>query len=237
MDFSMSKFFNNMKKKKKELSEADIAAQQEEARRQAIADFNVKNAGRYWIDPDKAPTDEDVADAKKEYEDVTKALNEKNDYVIADSHNALRVAKFMKEFIEHTFWQKRSFVGVLNFSALMKDFIEHFDEENPCDLVLEFGPMQFAYMMFENFGGVGVQSANWMAENWDEYLPIYEKLHELIDWYQGEVRKSESLSTKWTLMSQGYYMNILENVEEKTTDGNDESEETADSSVEAETAE
>ena len=203
---------------KNEANVVDQTAKLEDERRKAIAEFNVQNMGKFWIDPDKVPTDEDIENVKKEFEERTKALQEKKDYLVADKSNALRVAKFMKDFNDNSVWSQRMFVGVLNFSALMNDFIENFDENNPKDLVMEYAPMQYAFLLFENYGGVGIDSARHMAEIWDEYLPIYETLHELVDWYKNEADKCDELKEKWAMFEQGYYLHILEGTEEDPRD-------------------
>lgn len=206
---------------KNEANVVDQTAKHEEERRKAIAEFNVQNMGKFWIDPDKVPTDEDIENVKKEFEERTKALQEKKDYLVADKSNALRVAKFMKDFNDNSVWSQRMFVGVLNFSALMNDFIESFDENNPKDLIMEYAPMQYAFLLFENYGGVGIESARHMAEIWDEYLPIYDTLHELVDWYKNEANKCDELKEKWAMFEQGYYLHILEGTEEDPRDEND----------------
>lgn len=202
--------------KKTEKNVNDAASQTarlEEERRKAIAEFNVQNMGKYWIDPDKVPTSEDIENVKKEFEERTKALQEKKDYIVADKNNALRVAKFMKDFNDNSLWSQRMFVGVLNFSALMNDFIEGFDENNPVDLILEYAPVQYAFLLFENYGGIGIDSARHMAEIWDEYLPIYETLHELVDWYKKEADTCDKLKEKWAMFEQGYYLHVLDDTE------------------------
>jgi len=203
---------------KNEANVVDQTAKLEDERRKAIAEFNVQNMGKFWIDPDKVPTDEDIENVKKEFEERTKALQEKKDYLVADKSNALRVAKFMKDFNDNSPWSQRMFVGVLNFSGLMNDFIENFDENNPKDLIIEYAPMQYAFLLFENYGGVGIDSARHMAEIWDEYLPIYETLHELVDWYKKEANKCDELKEKWAMFEQGYYLHILEGTEEDPRD-------------------
>ena len=93
------------KKTKKADEAAQNAEKQAAARLAAIREFNLNNAGEAWIDPDKIPTEEDVNAAKKEFEERTIALRDKNDYLVADEANAVRVAKFLKKFIENGFWQ------------------------------------------------------------------------------------------------------------------------------------
>lgn len=204
---------------KKVLKEAAKEAEKrEQERRSAIADFNVNQMGKMWIDPDKIPTEDDIANAKKEFEEFTKSIQEKQDFLIADKPNALRVAKFMQNVIDRSAWQGMFYVGILRFHAQMEDFINSFDENNPVDLVLDYGAMQFAYLMFKDFGGIGLESANWMAENNEEFVPIMDKLHEHNDWYEFQVKKSENLKQRWAAMEQGYYLVILEGADEDVVD-------------------
>ena len=223
------------KKTEKNVNDAaSQAARLEEERRKAIAEFNVQNMGKYWIDPDKVPTSEDIENVKKEFEERTKALQEKKDYIVADKNNALRIAKFMKDFNDNSLWSQRMFVGVLNFSALMNDFIEGFDENNPVDLILEYAPVQYAFLLFENYGGIGIDSARHMAEIWDEYLPIYETLHELVDWYKKEADTCDKLKEKWAMFEQGYYLHVLDDTEIDPRESEQPAEEKADIEIKSE---
>lgn len=211
-----------MSKKKTNVAVTE-AEQHEIERRKAISEFNAHNMGKYWIDPDKIPTDEDVASAKKAFEDAVLAIQNKKDYLIADHANALRVATFLRTFIERAMWTSRMFVGVLNFRALLNDFIENFDESNPVNFELDFPATQFIHIMLDNYGGVGIESANWMAENWDEYLPIYETIHEIVEKYEADVKRTENLKEVWGMFEQGYYLVCLEDVvpvTEETTEEN-----------------
>lgn len=205
-------------KEKNELDDVQIAAQKEAERRKVISEFNVNNMGKFWIDPDKTPTEDDINRAKADFEAAANALKERKDYVIADKDNALRVAKFMKEFNDNSFWTQRMFVGVLNFSDLLNEFIKNFDENNQKELSLEYSPVQYAFILFENYAGFGYEAAKHMAEIWDEYLPIYERLHELVDEYKAETQKIEDLKDRWAMMSQGYYAYVMSGAESDPTD-------------------
>ena len=191
----------------------------------AIREFNMQNVGSMWIDPEKVPSDEDVEQAKKDYEERAIALKDKKDYFIADKANALRVAKFLKDFIENSYWQKQFFVGVINFSEYITTFINECEKE-PKDLVMEYGPMQFAFLMLDNRMGHGLEDAKHMAEIWDEFVPIYDTLHELDDWYKKEVETIKRLQNRWGMLAQGYYLVLLDPEDHKQ-------EEILDSSVES----
>lgn len=198
-----------MAKKKSSGQNIGTAEQNAAQRLAAIREFNLNNAGEMWIDPEKTPTQEDIDKAKEEFEQRTIALRDKKDYLIADAPNALRVAKFLKNFIENAFWTQRYFVGVINFSDYITKFIEECEKEEK-DLVMDYGPMQFAFLMCENYAGKGLEDAKKMADMWDEYVPIYDTLRTHVDWYNTEVKQCEKLKQRWGMLSQGYYLVLLD---------------------------
>lgn|SRR5574344_233751 len=195
------------RKKEVEAAAADAAAQQSE-RLSTIRDFNMNSNGEFWIDPNKVPTEDDVAAAKKDFEDAVEALQNKKDYLVADEANALRVAEFLHNFIHDGFWSGQFFRGVVNFEGYITGFINECMKK-PKALVMEYGPMQFCEVMLENFIGKGYDDAAQMAEIWDEYVPIYDTLKDHTTWYEGEIAKIKKLQQRWGLFTQGYYAVIL----------------------------
>ena len=191
--------------KKEKKAAADAAAKQAEQRLDAISEYNINNMGSSWIDPKRVPTEEDVNAAKEEFETRTKALQEKNDYLVADAPNALRVAKFLKDFISNGFWAQRYFVGVINFVEYIDKFIEECEKEEK-DLVMEYPPLQFCMLMLENYAGFGLEAAKKMAELWDQYVPVYDTIRDHIEWYNAEAKMCERLKQRWGMLAQGYYL-------------------------------
>ena len=211
-----------MAKKKEKV--ADVATQNAEKaaaqRLAAIQEFNRQNAGEAWIDADRVPTEEEINEAKESYEKRTIALRDKNDYLVADEANALRVAKFLKKFIENGFWTQRYFVGVINFSDYITKFIAELEgtpeqEAVRKPLVMEYGPLQFCYLMLENYAGHGLEDAKKMAEMWDEYVPIHDTIRDHIEWYNNEVKMCEALKQRWGMLAQGYFLVLLTSENEK----------------------
>ena len=211
-----------MAKKKEKV--ADVATQNAEKaaaqRLAAIQEFNRQNAGEAWIDAERVPTEEEINEAKEAYEKRTIALRDKNDYLVADEANALRVAKFLKKFIENGFWTQRYFVGVINFSDYITKFIAELEgtpeqEAVRKPLVMEYGPLQFCYLMLENYAGHGLEDAKKMAEMWDEYVPIHDTIRDHIEWYNNEVKMCEALKQRWGMLAQGYFLVLLTSENEK----------------------
>ena len=211
-----------MAKKKEKV--ADVATQNAEKaaaqRLAAIQEFNRQNAGEAWIDAERIPTEDEINEAKEIYEKRTIELRDKNDYLVADENNALRVAKFLKKFVENGFWTQRYFVGVINFSEYITKFIEDLEGTSEQEavrkpLTMEYGPLQFCYLMLENYAGHGLEDAKKMAEMWDEYIPIYDTIREHIEWYNNEVKVCEALKQRWGMLAQGYFLVLLNLDEDK----------------------
>ena len=205
-----------MAKKKEKV--ADVATQNAERaaaqRLAAIQEFNRQNAGEAWIDAERIPTEDEINAAKEDYEKRTVALRDKDDYLVADEANALRVAKFLKKFVEGGFWTQRYFVGVINFSEYITKFIAELEgtpeqEAVRKPLTMDYGPLQFCYLMLENYAGHGLEDAKKMAEMWDEYVPIYDTIREHIEWYNAEVKMCEALKQRWGMLAQGYFLVLL----------------------------
>lgn len=207
-----------VRKKKETRNEAEIFAAE---RAKYIQNYNLNNAGKMRIEPDKTPTEDDIKNAKEEYENRVKALQEKKDYFIADKENALRVANFLKTYNEMNIWvgtpAQPLFVGVLNFHDYITKFIEECEKE-PKDLIMEYGPMQFCFVSFQNYCGKGIEGANHMAEIWDEFIAIYDVLRDNVEYYNKEVEKCNELNDRWALMSQGFYAVILDVNESETAE-------------------
>lgn len=207
-----------VRKKKETRNEAEIFAAE---RAKYIQNYNLNNAGKMRIEPDKIPTEDDIKNAKEEYENRVKALQEKKDYFIADKENALRVANFLKMYNETNIWvgtpTQPLFVGVLNFHDYITKFIEECEKE-PKDLIMEYAPMQFCFVSFQNYCGKGIEGANHMAEIWDEFIAIYDVLRDNVEYYNKEVEKCNELNDRWALMSQGFYTVILDVNESETAE-------------------
>ena len=62
------------KTEKKESAVADQAKRLEEERKKAIAEFNTQYMGKFWIDPDKVPTDKDIEDVKAVFIEKLKTM-------------------------------------------------------------------------------------------------------------------------------------------------------------------
>ena len=210
------------KKKKDSRNEAELFAAE---RAKYIRDFNINNAGKMRIEPDKVPTEDDIKNAREEYEARVTALKEKNDYFVADKENALRVAKFLKTYNETNIWvgtpTQPLFVGVIRFQEYITKFIEECEKE-PKELVMEYGPMQFCFVAMSNYCGMGLEGANHMMEIWDEFIPIYDALRDNIEYYKQEVEKCNELNDRWALMSQGFYTVILKVNEEENQEQQNE---------------
>lgn len=194
------------KEAKKEMNDVE---KQAAMRLAAINEYNKQNQGESWIDPARTPTEEEIAEAKTAFEERTKALQEKNDYLIADEANSVRVATFLKNFIEDAEWEGQFWRGVINFSAWITEFLEKANQE-PTPLVMDYGPMQFCYIMLTNKRGRGLKEAEEWAKQWDEFIPIVDTFHDHVEYHENEVKEIKKLQTRWGMLAQGYFLTYLE---------------------------
>ena len=206
-----------MVKKKSTKALANDAEKHEIERRKAIADFNTQNMGKYWIDPDKLPTEDDINLAKNEFE---KALTDfqKKDYVVADKDNAVRVAEFMKTFINRTVWKGQTFVGVVRFNTQMTEFVKECEEKGAQDLILDYNALMFVFYMFKEYSGVGLDDALWFVDNNEEFVAVHDHIYDLANESELQKKRIENLQMRWQYLAQGYYLTILENSDEDTLD-------------------
>lgn len=192
-----------------QVNDAEVQAKM---RLDSIKAFNEQNAGKYFIDPVKIPGEDDIARAKQDFDNFNAELSKK-EYLIADKENALRVTKFLRAWLDDGFWTQRFFVGVVNFADLLDKFIAECETEAK-DFVLDYGPMQFCYLLLENYAGIGIESAKKMAEKYNEYIPIYDTFREHVEWYNAQQEKAKELQQRYGLFQQGYWYEILDNKEE-----------------------
>ena len=190
--------------KKKIDQQAEEAAKLAEQRRRFIAEFNLNNQDDIHIDPTKTASEDDIKEAKEAWEECVKGYKFRNEYLIADKENAKRVATFLRDFVTNGFWSGEMFKGVVQFVDLINNFLKEVEVEEK-DLVLEYAPMQFAYVMLENYVGRGLEDAKRMLDIWNEYVPILDTFKDHVNWIQVEVQKSKILEQIWNLRTQGFY--------------------------------
>lgn len=117
-----------------------------------------------WIEVfDEEATPEDVANAKKEFDDeVAKYANQT--YVIMDQ-GALEYAELLKNWnatLNH--WEKGTWKGMIMFDKVISELIEKYKADNTLPLEVDYATLMYLYQTMSNPAGTGLESARAMAE-------------------------------------------------------------------------
>ena len=117
-----------------------------------------------WIEVfDEEATPEDVANAKKEFDDeVAKYANQT--YVIMDQ-GAIEYAELLKRWnatLNH--WEKGTWKGMIMFDKVISELIEKYKADHTLPLEVDYATLMYLYQTMSNPAGTGLESARAMAE-------------------------------------------------------------------------
>ena len=162
-------------KKEDELTKAGVPElteeQKEYARVTVRNEFNKKFSKWAEIDPVNA-TDDDIASAKKDFEDCLNA-NKNKKYILAthDDGLALTTAKFLKDWnAKFNTWEKGSWRGLIQFDKVITKIIGELENDKNKDFEIDYSTLIFLYQSMGDPKGTGIETAREMAkfENYNE---------------------------------------------------------------------
>ena len=164
------------KKKNSEIvkTEKEIREAEEKQRAALIKEYNQNNSTSKIIE-DVIPTQDDIIQYQKEFEDAYQSLTEKT-YCIADKESSLRVAKFLKDWNTNKVqWRKDLWKGVIKFNEVITNIISDLENE-PKDLIIDYAALSYLYMTMMEPTGIGLESAKEMESIDAEYSAILEAI-------------------------------------------------------------
>ena len=202
------------KKKDSEIvkTEKEIREAEEKQRAALIKEYNQNNTTSQIID-DVVPTQDDIIQYQKDFEDAYQKLTEKT-YCIADKESSLRVAKFLKDWNTNKVqWRKDLWKGVIKFNEVITNIISDLENE-PKDLIIDYAALSYLYMTMMEPTGVGLESAKEMETIDAEYSAILEAIGTNVDMFEQYRQYIDLLQRRWGFACQGYKLDILINVDE-----------------------
>ena len=145
--------------------------QKEYARITVRKEFN-ENFSKWAEITEENATDDDIAQAKKEFEDCVEE-NKNKKYFIAshDDNVALNTAKFLKNWnTKYNKWTNGAWKGVIQFDRVIDKIITELEENKDKDLEIDYSTLIFLYQTMREPSGCGIESAREMAkfENYNE---------------------------------------------------------------------
>ena len=128
-------------------------------------EFNKKFSKWAEIDPVDA-TDDDIAAAKKDFEDCVEE-NKNKTYLIATHEDglALKTAEFLQNWNkEFNTWENGAWRGIIQFDRVITKIIDELKTDTNKDFEIDYSTLIFLYQSMGTPKGSGIVSARKMAE-------------------------------------------------------------------------
>ncbi|WQJ51686.1 MAG: hypothetical protein [Hatfieldvirus porci] len=139
--------------------------QKQYARITVRQEFNKKFSKWAEIDPVDA-TDDDIAAAKKDFEDCVDE-NKNKTYLIATHEDglALKTAEFLQNWNkEFNTWENGAWRGIIQFDRVITKIIDELKTDTNKDFEIDYSTLIFLYQSMGTPKGSGIVSARKMAE-------------------------------------------------------------------------
>ena len=160
------------------------------------------------------PTEKEVEEAKKEYEDAANKWAS-TVYKIGKPEEAQEFCDYIKHFLMNRFlWYKEAWMGVIKLTEELNAAENVFKVQKNKGLELGYQALEFTLYAFSNPGGVGLQAALDFEQENELYSKILTQLGELVKDARKTLKDVEFLQQKWGAYTQGFYYEKEDLVEE-----------------------
>lgn len=191
------------------------------AEKEAPAELEINNVkeldeklAEALVDSENKPSDEEVEEAKKEFEDSGRDFSVKS-WDIGESEDAQRNVDYLIHYVANRlFWTKTGWMGVIKMQEELAD-AENFIKTNPkSPLKLGYQALEFIFYSLQNAGGIGFQSAKDFEEENEIYAKVFDQIGGPIAEARKELKEIQFLQDKYAAMAQGFYLEVEDEVEE-----------------------
>lgn len=184
----------------------------DEQREAIIDDWNSVNKDKGYIRNEKV-TEEELKEIVEEYKNELDKYNS-HQFELADAHNSVRVAEFLKKWNEDDVqWENNLWMGTVMFDAIVKEFLESSKQEAKPFLV-NYGTLTYLFLTLRNFKGRGLKSAIHMQKINEEYSKILDTVGDLYTEYQEWANKLQLMQERWRFAEMGFYV-VYNELEDK----------------------
>jgi len=172
-----------------------------------VRELDEKLAEAIKDNPNK-PTDEEVDEAKKEFEEASKDFSVKS-WNIGEAENATELLAYLQHFVRsRLFWSKNGWMGVIKMQEELDD-AEKFLTANPkSHLKLGYQALEFMFYSLQNPGGVGLQAALDFEQENEIYAKCFDAIGKQISSARAELKDIQFLQDKYAAMAQGFYLEV-----------------------------
>jgi hypothetical protein len=167
---------------------------------------------------DNKPTDEEVEEAKKEFEEASKDFGTKL-WEIGKKEDSQENLDYVEHYMKNrVFWTQTGWMGVIKMQEVIDD-TQSALRENP-DVHLAFGyqALEFMFYSFQNSGGIGFQAAKDFESENEIYARVFDAIGTKIAEARKELKEIQFLQDKYAAMAQGFYLEVEDGVEEENSE-------------------
>lgn len=171
---------------------------------------------------DNKPSDEEVEEAKKEFEEASKTFGTKL-WEIGKKEDSQENLDYIEHYMQNrVFWTQTGWMGVIKMQEVIDD-TQSALRENP-DVHLAFGyqALEFMFYSFQNAGGVGFQAAKDFESENEIYARVFDAVGSKIAEARKELKEIQFLQDKYAAMAQGFYLEVEDGPEEESLEARDE---------------
>jgi len=163
------------------------------------------------------PSNEEVEEAKKEFEEAAKEWSVKT-YKIGAPEQAQEFYDYIIHFIRNRFlWQKEAWMGVIKLVDELGLSEKVFKGQKDKSLELGYQALEFTFYALSNPGGIGLQSAKDFEEENEIFIKVATVVGEQLEAARERLKEIEFLQQKWGAMAQGFYLEVEPEPEKEVT--------------------
>ena len=164
---------------------------------------------------DNKPTDEEVEDAQKAFDEASAAFASKS-WDIGEAEDAQTHLDYMDHFVRNRlFWTKTGWMGVIKMQEELEDAQKFLTENPTANLKLGYQALEFMFYSFQNPGGVGLETAQDFEQENEVYAKVFDALGVRIPEARTELKDIQFLQDQYAAMAQGFYLEVEPGAEEE----------------------
>jgi len=178
-----------------------------------VKDLDVKLAEAI-ANTDNKPTDEEVEEAKQEFENKSRGFAVKL-WEIGEKDDSQGNLDYIEHYIlNRVFWTQTGWMGVIKMKEVIDETQNTLKTDPGIQLALGYQALEFMFYSFQNPGGVGYQAAvDFEAEN-EIYARVFDAVGNELVKARTELKEIQFLQDKYAAMAQGFYLEVEDGVEE-----------------------
>jgi len=163
---------------------------------------------------DNKPTDEEVEEAKQEFENKSRGFAVKL-WEIGEKDDSQGNLDYIEHYIlNRVFWTQTGWMGVIKMKEVIDETQNTLKTDPGIQLALGYQALEFMFYSFQNPGGVGYQAAvDFEAEN-EIYARVFDAVGNELVKARTELKEIQFLQDKYAAMAQGFYLEVEDGVEE-----------------------